>query len=268
MVRDWLETTVAQAKKNLARWFLLQAIVGEWGEPHLAPFPIRGYRGENDKRWVEGLAECTVPKIKRRRDVKKVSTIVPSILLHVALKGGALPNWLLAEAVKRNGAEQDVTRPRAALIKMVLLSRSAKIFLEDTMTQLDQNNRDAAYLCGRLMGVLEAVQRAALGDVGANVTARFFGTASSVPASVFGTLLRGAQHHLGKLRKEKRGTYEALERRMEEVMTDLPGFPKTLTLEQQGLFSLGYYHQRAADRAGALAHKRAKETEASDATED
>ena len=126
------------------------------------------------------------------------------------------------------------------------------------MVQLDAGNREPAYLCGRLLAVLEAVQRAALPGLNATITDRFFGTASSAPASVFGRLIRGSQAHLGKLRKEKRGTYEALQRRLEEVQAGLETFPKTLTLKDQGLFGLGYYHQRAADRAAAIAHKESR----------
>jgi hypothetical protein len=135
---------------------------------------------------------------------------------------------------------------------------------EDPMVQLDPDNRDPAYLCGRLLAVLEAVQRAAIPGVEATITDRFFGTASSAPASVFGRLIRGSQAHLGKLRKERRGTYEALQRRLEEIQAGLTTFPKTLTLEQQGLFSLGYYHQRAADRAAAIAYRQSRDEEKND----
>jgi CRISPR-associated protein Csd1 len=65
---------------------------------------------------------------------------------------------------------------------------------------------------------------------------------------------------LAKLRRERRGTYEALQRRLEEILAGLPTFPKTLTLENQGLFSLGYYHQRASDRAAAAAYREARKT--------
>ena len=240
-VRDWIDTTVEEAKRNLAHYFALQRIV-EWNGAEGKPLGLYA------------LAASTV------RDANtELLAHVPQSLLRMALRGGQLPLGLLFQAVKRNRAEQAVTRPRAALVKMVLLSQQPKLSLEDTMTQLDPGNRDAAYLCGRLMGILESVQRAALGDVGANVTSRFFGTASSAPASVFGNLLRGAQPHLQKLKKERRATYEALERRLEEVMASLPGFPRVLTLEEQGLFSLGYFHQRAADRAAAIAHKKSKE---------
>jgi CRISPR-associated protein Csd1 len=242
-VRDWLDTTVEGAKQNLARYFALQRIVERDG-------------AESHPLGLYALASATV-----RDASKELPPNVPKTLLHVGLRGGPLPMGLLFQAVKRNRAEQGITRPRAALIKMVLLSQQDNHNLEDTMTELDTSNRNPAYLCGRLLALLEAVQRAAIPGANTTITDRFFGTASSAPASVFGRLLRGAQAHLGKLRRDKPGTYEALQRKLEEVQAGLKTFPKTLTLEDQGLFSLGYYHQRAADRAAAIAYKQSKEEE-------
>jgi CRISPR-associated protein Csd1 len=166
---------------------------------------------------------------------------------------------LLFQAVRRNRAEQRITRNRAALIKMVLLSQIVDWKGDDQMVELDSENRNPAYLCGRLLAVIEGVQRAAIPGTNTTVTDRFFGTASSAPASVFSRLMRGAQAHLGKLRKTRPGTYEALQHRLENILSGLPEFPRTLSLQQQGLFSLGYYHQRAADRAAALARREARE---------
>jgi len=174
-------------------------------------------------------------------------------LLKAALQGGPLPSWLLFQAIKRNRAEQQLTRPRAALIKMVLISQK-KNFQEDDMVRLAEDNLNPAYLCGRLLAVLEQVQFQAVSPK-ATLIDRFFGTASTAPASVFPRLVRGAQAHLGKLRKERFGAYTALQGRLESVMGSLSGFPKILTLEEQGWFSLGYYHQRAWDRSQAKARK-------------
>ena len=131
--------------------------------------------------------------------------------------------------------------------------------MEGELARLDPTNRDPAYLCARLLAVLEATQRAALGDINATIVDRYFGTASSAPAAVFGKLLRGAQPHLAKLRRDRPGTHRALQQRLEEAQAGLHHFPKTLTLEQQGLFALGYYHQRAADRAAASAARARRE---------
>ena len=114
------------------------------------------------------------------------------------------------------------------------------------MVQLDPNNQEPAYLCGRLLAVLEAIQRRAIPNANATITDRFFGTASSAPASVFGNLIRKSQAHLSKLRREQLGTEKALQAKLEGILwPGLTSFPRTLTLEQQGLFGLGYYHQRA-----------------------
>lgn len=113
------------------------------------------------------------------------------------------------------------------------------------MVDLDPAQTDPAYLCGRLLAILDRIQQLAISP-NATIVDRFFGTASSAPATVYGRLVRGAQPHLAKLRKEKRGVYVNLERRLEEVMSGLPTFPRTLSLEEQGLFVLGYYHERAA----------------------
>jgi CRISPR-associated protein Csd1 len=242
VVRDWLETTVPAAQRHLARYFALQALVQQDGS-------------ESKPIGLYALAASTV------RDVHKdLAATVPRAVLRLALTGGPLPQWLLYQAVRRNRAEQRVTRPRAALIKMVLMSQLPELPQSEIlpMTQLEPANQDPAYLCGRLLAVLERVQHTALPSAKAIITDRFFGTASSAPASVFGRLLRGAQAHLGKLRKEKPAAHAALQRRLEDVQEKLNGFPKTLTLQEQGLFSLGYYHQRAQDRAEAAQRKRAK----------
>lgn len=242
VVRDWVETTVGRVKENLARWFKLQEIVGPWGED---PIP--------EKLWNIASSLYREP----RRDMVPN---VPRTLVKVALEGRMLPEWILYQAIKRNRAEQRVTRPRMVLTKMILASDKRYEGKEDKMASLDKENREPGYLCGRLLAVLEAVQKAALPGIKATIIDRYFGTASSAPATIFGTLLRGAQNHLAVLRKTKEGTFYALSRRLEEVLNGIQatGFPATLTLKEQALFSLGYYHQRADDRAEAIAKKKEK----------
>jgi len=235
VVRDWIDTTVGEAKHNLARWFALQRITAgaEIGEPLS----------------LRRLAYATMPRPRGTKRPDPPPANVTRSLMRTALTGAPLPYDLLYQAVRRNRAEQSVTRPRAALIKMALLSRRPE-FKEDDMVELDEANRDPAYLCGRLLAVLEAVQRAAMPGVNATIVDRFFGTASSAPASVFGRLMRGAQPHLSRLERDRRGAWVALQRRMEEVTDGIGTFPKTLTLEEQGLFALGYYHERHRRWAG------------------
>ncbi|MBM4066492.1 MAG: hypothetical protein FJ266_12765 [Planctomycetes bacterium] len=247
-VRDWLETTVSSVKQNLARYFTLQRIVEPNGESHN---PLGIY-------W---LSAATVPRKKEKPDYDQLNPNVPRVMLKCALDRNPLPDWLLFQAVKRTRAEQDVRKNHAAIIKMVLFSNETdKTIQEGKMEQLDLTNKEPAYLCGRLLRVIESIQYEAQGKTNTTVVGRFYGSASSAPASVFGILLQRAQANLEKLRKEKEGAYKGLQAKITNITyPNLTSFPKTLNLEQQGLFALGYYHQRAKDIADAIAYKNLKE---------
>jgi CRISPR-associated protein Csd1 len=243
VVRDWIDTTVSQAKAAMATWFEGQRIVDAWGEE---PRPLSVY----------ALTGATV------REMKDLPPPTIRVLLRAALTQTPLPWNLLEQAVRRNRAERDVTRPRAALIKLVFTSQNKE--KELTMVQLRADHPEPAYHCGRLLAVLEQIQRRAIGsNINTTIVDRFYGTASTAPASVFGRLLRGAQPHLSKLKgnESTRPAGYALENRLTEIASRLEAFPRTLDLKQQGLFALGYYHQRADDRARAQAAKAAHDKE-------
>ncbi len=241
VVRDWLETTVTKVKENLRTYFQLQSIVDESGGKLL---------------WFN-LWRLTNSVTNSKSKVEKPSPLTTQALMRLALQGGILPQWILYQVVRRLRAEQKVKSEHAALIKMVLLSQNIG---KDTqyMAQLEDDISEPAYVCGRLLAVIESIQREALGDVNATVTDRFYGTASSAPASVFSRLLRGAQDHLSRLRKDRPGTYFALDTRLQEIMKRLNTFPATLDLQEQGMFALGFYHQKAADRKAAKERSEAR----------
>jgi len=99
-----------------------------------------------------------------------------------------------------------------------------------------------AYVLGRLFAWLEKAQREAIGDVNASIKDRYFTSACATPASVFPILLRLSHHHTAKAEYGN-----ILDRRIQEMLDLLPAgpFPARLTLDDQGLFILGYYHQHA-----------------------
>jgi CRISPR-associated protein Csd1 len=232
VVRDWVDTTGARLTRSLADWFELQRQSDAWG--------IAG-----EPRGIWRLAAAAY------RDARKEMTAdVPQALVRVALMGERMPPGLLPRVVERCRVEHDVTYERAMLIRALLASRHG--WKAGEMTELDPYANDAAYHSGRLMAVLEDVQRAALGKVGATVVDKYYGAASAAPASVFGKLIGDAQNHLAKLRREREGLQVILQGTLEEVLARIEAFPRTLTLEKQGMFGLGYYHERAALRAARL----------------
>jgi CRISPR-associated protein Csd1 len=105
---------------------------------------------------------------------------------------------------------------------------------------LDPTCTNNAYCLGRLFAVLEKLQTDAIGNPNATITDRFYGAASATPAAVFGTLLRKAQHHLSRVPYHNRTIEEVL-----GLLDPANAFPPTLDLAEQGLYALGYYHQRA-----------------------
>jgi len=107
---------------------------------------------------------------------------------------------------------------------------------------LNESYAHPAYVLGRLFAMLERAQKAALGqNINATIKDRYFTSACATPASVFPTLLRLSQHHLSKA---EYGKY--LENQIRDLlgMLEAKPFPSHLTLEEQGIFILGYYHQR------------------------
>jgi CRISPR-associated protein Csd1 len=236
VVRDWLETTIPAVRENLRKWFINQKMVD-------------GYGAEARSFSVYTLAASVY-----RDPSKEMQPTVTTALIRHALNGTRLPDDLLIKLVRRNRAEQDITYPRAVLIKLVLISQG-KLNMTD-MDALNPNSKledvnDAAYHCGRLLAELEAIQRTAQGNTNATLVDRYYGSASSTPAKAFAPLMRGVQNHLGKLRKNSPGIYKLCDQRLEEIMMNFPEkrFPNTLTMSHQAIFSLGYYHQRAANRA-------------------
>lgn len=106
---------------------------------------------------------------------------------------------------------------------------------------LDPTRAEPTYHLGRLFAELEKSQEDALPGINATIKDRYFGAASATPASVFPRLIRMSQHHLGKLDGGNR-TYH--EKRIQEILGNVDQFPSHLSLRDQGLFAIGYYHQR------------------------
>ena len=247
VVRDWIDTTVGSVEESVARWFRLQRITDPRDEDPTGedPQPLSLFR----------LAVSTV------RTASDLPVTIPRALFRAALQGTPVPMEIAFHAVRRNRAEQGVRRERAALTKLVLLSHEPQLPKEDYMVALETEHPSPAYHCGRLLAVIEDVQRAARPAVNATIVDRYYGAASSRPAVVFGALLRGAQPHLARLERDRPGAYVNLQRRLEEVMAQIGDWPTTLPLREQALFSLGYYHQRAHGRAEMTSRRAARDAE-------
>ena len=169
-------------------------------------------------------------------------------VLRAVLEKRPYPRTLLVAAIMRLRAGDDPSRGWHAAVIKASLSRIPSE--KEIPVSLDADNPSEAYQLGRLFAVLEAAQYAALGSVNASIADRYYGAASSTPARVFGTLLRGAQVHISSARKLNKGGW--IPQRLEQILGVFHGrMPSTLRLEDQGRFAIGYYHERAHSRAMA-----------------
>ena len=131
--------------------------------------------------------------------------------------------------------------------------------------ELDPQSKDTAYMCGQLFAVIGRLQLLALGKVGASIAERTYGGVATRPATTFGPLFTKLPPYLKKANVRFPGSGTNKQKEIETLcqrLEDMGGIPKTLDLEDQGRFALGYYCQLAQyrkDRAEDDAAKKAEE---------
>ncbi|HEY4252165.1 MAG TPA: type I-C CRISPR-associated protein Cas8c/Csd1 [Roseomonas sp.] len=229
-VRFWLSDRFEDFAQRLAR---------HYRDLEIDPLPWRNPPSVN---WL--LAKTTALQGK----FDNIPPLLAGEVTRAVLAGTAYPHSLLAAALIRLRAGDDpATGWHAAAIRAVLARCNDR--REPPPVSLDRDEPNAAYQLGRMFAMAEIAQRMALGKVNATIRDRYFGAASATPASVFPLLLRGMQNHLSKLRKDGKGGF--IEREMDQIAEQLPSsLPRSLRLEEQGRFVIGYYHQRRARVAG------------------
>lgn len=240
VVRSWTDVTIGTVKANLRRWFGRTSVVGHGGShPRvLGAFVL--------------LASVAPPG--QGSPLSRIDPGLIETLITAALDGSGLPPSLLAHALARTRAELGhLTAARAALLK-ACITPADHPSPEDHMTALDTSSTDTAYLCGRLLALLDEAARLATSANNALVD-RSYSAASTMPAITFTRLLRLHRAHLDKLRRDKRGAAVRIDQTVTEILSGLNELPRTFSIAQQARFALGLYHQQAE---GHAARERAK----------
>ncbi len=191
---------------------------------------------------------------------ENIPPLLAGEVMRAILTGAPYPrSWLAAAVIRLRAGDDPGEGWHAAAIRAVLVRRQRLQGTEsdarekkETPMSLDRNHCNTGYQLGRLFAVYELAQRAALGrGVKATIRDKYFGAASATPASIFPLIIANGQNHLSKVRKEKPGWAYLIERELEEVMAHITptmpfSLPRSLRLEDQGEFAIGYYHQRKA----------------------
>ncbi len=178
----------------------------------------------------------------------KVSNVPPNLpdaIVKSIFQGLPYPHTLFTSCIRRIRAESGgdnspIHITRAAIIKAYL--NRLKDNQQTIQVMLDKNNTNHGYLCGRLFAVLDKIQEDANNQH--SIRERYMNSASSTPAAVFSTILNLSNYHLEKLENEGRRIY--FEKLKQEIIDkiDADGFRSQLSLQDQGRFFVGFYHQR------------------------
>ena len=168
-------------------------------------------------------------------------------MVYSILTGLNYPATLYNNIMIRIKAERDVSIEREAIrtatIKAYLL-RNYPQYKEELTVKLNFESTDQAYILGRLFSVLEDIQSVANPNLNTTIKDRYFTSASSTPAVVFPMLVDLAQKHLKKIKIDKPGMCIAKQKELTELVSMLDEkLPSRMTMQEKGVFQIGYYHQ-------------------------
>lgn len=275
VVREWLEMDIRPVKDNLKKYINAVQIIHPEGLGVWWP-PVGGI--------LEALRSYT-SVMQKSTEGPRIAALGPDIirkLIRCMYQGTPPPDALLVRALRCFRVPDPSTEDsglgreqyKRQLLRRMSMASAMKLILthgneeeskamEQLVTDYDKSSsykKGAAYNCGRLLAVLEAIQRrASSSSRGVNTTLvdRFYGAASTAPATVFANLLSMAtKAHLPKLRRDGKELFKV--RSKEELLNigdllaeicriidDAGGFPPPLDPKEQAVFALGFYHQRA-----------------------
>lgn len=223
-------------------------------------------------------APARIEKTGVKFDRDQISPLLSGELLRATLTGARFPASLLSLLLLRVRSDHLLDAQRIALIKGVI-ARGMRLDgrlpqkpdgtpKEDYLVRSDPNDTNDARRLGRLFALIERAQLTALGDeINATVKDKFLSAAAATPRQVFSGLLEAAEnHHLKRLRNghsdahwiaesaKKSGlSVSQVARRVGAALnadigrlagTFGDGFPAQHTIEDQGLFLVGYYQER------------------------
>ena len=227
VVRDWMEGQFEELAANVSQWFDDMSIVQRHGEGRARPPKFLAVLG------------ATV------RDLREVSPPLEAALWGSAVSGRPIPFEAMSRALARTRIDVIQDNPanhaRMGLLKAYLIRKEICPMTAEVSETIDH----PAYVCGQIMAVLANIQRAALGDVGAGVVQRYYAAASATPALVLGRLVRLANTgHLPKI--DPAALRQWHDNQLAAAWSRIQGgIPTALSLEEQTLFAMGYYHQKA-----------------------
>lgn len=235
-VRFFYRGTVRELLDNLKRHFDDIRVEPQFGEGSKSPDP--------EFPSLRRLLDETCPLKKGNPDRDKIPPILSGPLLRSVITGALYPQGLYSSVIRRIHADRNIKYCRASIIKGYLTRNMKK----EVKMSLDTGSTDHAYRLGRLFAVLEKIQEEGFYQqtkrkLEHSIRDTYFSAACSTPASVFPRLERLSTHHRRHLPIGRKIYFDKL---ISDIWWELTAPVSVLTIKDQGLFVMGYYHQRKA----------------------
>lgn len=229
-IQFWQVGTIAEFTKHLGQWFDDLEIINSRYNPGRAPLKqlLRSISFLGKDEHISSLLVCNM---------------IRSILSNTPLPFTLLKTTLMRINSKSGKGESNAVNDyRASLIKAWLNRNFRNRQLKEVTVSLNPDETRIGYLLGRLFFILEKTQMDTVFDRHATIRYRYYSSASSTPKVVFKILMKLHEHHLKKINTP---AYSDKNKQLiKSIVMGIPEFPSLLDLEQQGLFAIGYYHQR------------------------
>ena len=195
-------------------------------------------------KWAEmeylGVDDMLKETVNQKSKDKKPVANMAAMVLEAILADSRYPASLYTDTLIRIREQGRVTWGRAAIIKAYLIKNCK---WEDGKIYMETEKNEIAFTLGQLFSVLESIQMDANPGIKSTIRDRYFNAACATPAIIFPILIKLKNSHIRKLEREKESTKIYYEKLLTKLIGDLPYIPKQLSLEEQGKFILGYYHQ-------------------------
>lgn len=196
-----------------------------------------------EEREYLGVGGMLYETVNQKSKDKKPVPKLPGAVLRAILANTRYPENLYSSTLIRIRSEQGrITWGRAAIIKAYLI-QNHHLQKGEEFVGLNEETKDVPYVLGRMFAVLESIQEEANPGINATIRDKYFNSSCANPASVFPILMKLKTSHIRKIEREKKGKKIYYEKLLTELAGKITEFPRTLTLEEQGRFILGYYHQ-------------------------
>jgi CRISPR-associated protein Csd1 len=163
-------------------------------------------------------------------------------ILKTIITGINYPTSMYEQIELRIRADRNVNWRRASIIKAYFIkNKNSEVNKEVLTVELNEDTVYLPYVLGRLFSLLEEIQSNANPGINATIKDRYFTSACATPSVIFPILLNLSEKHLRKMNEGSRKHYSQQLQNMLAKITET--YPVHLTLDEQGVFQLGYYHQ-------------------------